>query len=152
MKQLKSIVAYSWAIMTIPFFFGVFVFSDVIYQNLFEKNKVKIADRISGGRVMHTIKRNDYFINLYNPVFDGFFYKRKTGFIQVDFMSETELPESIEENIDYNFDKVDDFFISINTQSNTYELIPKTKKVKRLSQEGMYVLEKRRTIRVLLKR
>jgi len=43
----------------------------------------------------------------------------------------------IEENIDYDLDRKVDFFFSIDTKTNAYQLLPKTEGVKSLSQEGI---------------
>ena len=148
MEKLKSILGYSWAIITVPFALAVLFSMPVLYQTLFEKRGLKVTDRISGAEVVQVIERNEYSIYLHKPVFDGFFIERKSGFVQVDFISETDLPLQIEEAIDYDLDNVSDFHISINTQSNEYELKAETENVKRLTAEEVYVLENRRTIRV----
>ena len=148
MEKVKSILGYSWAIITVPFAFAVLFSMPVLYQTLFEERGLKVTDRISGAEVVQVIERNEYSIYLHKPVFDGFFIERKSGFVQVDFISETDLPLQIEEAIDYDLDNVSDFHISINTQSNEYELKAETENVKRLTAEEVYVLENRRTIRV----
>jgi hypothetical protein len=148
MKKVKSILGYSWAIITVPFALAVLFSMPVMYQTLFEERGLKVTDRISGAEVVQVIERNAYSIYLHKPVFDGFFIERKSGFVQVDFISETDLPLQIEEAIDYNLDNVSDFHISINTQSNEYELKAETENVKRLTAEEVYVLDNRRTIRV----
>jgi hypothetical protein len=148
MEKLKSILGYSWAIITVPFALAVLFSMPVLYQTLFEGSGLKVTDRISGAEVVQVIERKAYSIYLHKPVFDGFFSERKSGFVQVDFISETDLPLQIEETIDYDLDNVSDFHISINTQSNEYELKAATEDVKQLTAEEVYVLEKRRTIRV----
>ena len=148
MKKIQSIFGYSWAILTVPFAFAVLFATPVLYQTLFEARGLKVTDRIAGGEVVQTIERDAYSVYVHKPVFDGFFAERQSGFVQVDFISETELPVHIEETIDYDLNTVPDFRISINTQSNEYELNAETERVKRLTAEGVYVLEKRRTIRV----
>jgi hypothetical protein len=148
MEKVQSILGYSWAILTVPFALAVIFAMPVLYQTLFEERGLKVTNRISGAEVMQTIEGDTYSIYLHKPVFDGFFRERSSGFVQVDFISETDLPLQIEEAIDYDLDNVPDFRISINTQSNEYELTAETDRVKRLTAEGVYVLEKRRTIRV----
>jgi hypothetical protein len=148
MGKLQSILGYSWAILTVPFALAVLFFMPVLYQTLFEERGLKVTDRISGAEVVQVIERNEYSIYLHKPVFDGFFIERTSGFVQVDFMSETTLPLNIEEEIDYDLDNVSDFHISIDTQSSEYELKAETEHVKHLTAEGVYVLDNRRTVRV----
>ena len=148
MEKVKSILGYSWAIITVPFALAVLFSMPVLYQTLFEERGLKVTDRISGAEVVQVIERDEYSIYLHKPVFDGFFIERKSGFVQIDFISETTLPLNIEEAIDYNLDNVSDFQISINTQTNEYELKAETEHVKQLTAEEVYVLDNRRTIRV----
>jgi hypothetical protein len=150
MEKFKSILGYSWAIMAVPVAFLIVFSSPLISDGLFGKDGVKVTDRLSGGEVREILEKEDYSIYLHEPVFDGFFFERDTGFVQIDFISQTELPLNIEEDIDYDSDNKTDFIISINTQSNEYELTPVSQKVKELSDEEVYVLENRRTIRVEL--
>jgi hypothetical protein len=152
MEKVKSILGYSWAIMTVPFALAIMFSAPIIYQTLFEGSGLKVTDRISGGEVVQVIERNAYSIYLHKPVFDGFFSERTSGFVQVDFISETALPLQIEETIDYDLDQMSDFQISINTQTNEYELKAETENVKQLTAEEVYVLDKRRTIRVELEK
>ena len=142
MEKLKSILGYSWAIMTVPFAFAVMFSAPILYQTFFEARGLKVTDRISGAEVMQVIERDEYSIYLHKPVFDGFFNERNSGFVQVDFIAETALPFQIEETIDYDSDNVPDFQIFINTQSNEYTLKAATKNVKQLSAEEVYVLKK----------
>jgi hypothetical protein len=148
MQKAKSIIGYTWALITVPFVLALMMSSQSIYDNIFEKNGLKVTDRISGGKVIKILPREDYSIHQHRPVFDGLFSERKSGFVQIDFITETGLPASITEDIDYNLDGITDFEFSIDTDSNNYRLIPKTDSVGTLSPEGVYVLEKRRTIRV----
>ncbi|GAK57565.1 hypothetical protein U27_04532 [Candidatus Vecturithrix granuli] len=152
MEKIKSILGYSWAIMTVPFAFAIMFSAPIIYQTLFEARGLKVTDRISGAEVVQVIERNEYSIYLHKPVFDGFFHERNSGFVQVDFIAETVLPLQIEEAIDYDLDNAPDFHISINTQSNEYSLKAATENVKQLGAEEVYVLENRRTIRVEIER
>lgn len=148
MQKLKSIVGYTWALLSVPFVLALLMSSQSIYQNIFETRGLKTTDRISGGKITQILQRENYAVHLHRPVFDGLFTETKSGFVQVDFISQTILPMIIEENIDYDLDRKVDFFFSIDTKTNAYQLVPKTEGVKSLSQEGIYVLDKRRTIRV----
>ncbi len=148
MGKIKSILCYTWAIMIIPIALAIIFSSPVIYSIVFGDEGVKVTNWISGGKIMHVINRNDYSIYLHKPVFDGFFYERKSGYIQIDFISQTNLPRNIEEVIDYNLDKKPDFNFSLNTQSNLYHFDTINNKVKHLTKEEVYILENRRTIRV----
>jgi hypothetical protein len=148
MKRIKSILGYTWAIMTVPLAFLIIFATPTISEGLFGEDGVKVTDRISGGEVQEILDREDYSIHLHKPVFDGLFSERETGFVQVDFISQSALPLNIEEAIDYDYDEEIDFVFTIDTRSNEYKLIPKTQKVKRLTEEEVYVLENRRTIRV----
>lgn len=152
MGKIKSILGYTWAIMIIPIALTIIFSSPVIYSILFGAEGVKITNRISGGKIMHVINKKNYSIYLHKPVFDGFFYERKSGFVQIDFISQTILPKKIEEVIDYNLDKKPDFYFSIDTQSSLYRFDPINDEIISLTDEEIYVLENRRTIRVKIKK
>ena len=150
MKKLKPILGYAWALAAVPFMLALMMSSQSLYQVLFESRGIKVTDRISGGKVTQIQQREGYAVHLHRPVFDGLFRERKSGFVQVDFIANTELPAAIEEEIEYDLDNQADFTFTIDTRSNEYRLVPRTTGVKSLSEEGVYVLDKRRTIRVLL--
>ena len=148
MQIFKSVIGYTWALITVPFVLALMVSSQSIYDNTFDKMGLKVTDRISGGKVIKILPREDYSVHQHRPVFDGLFGDRKSGFVQIDFITDSSMPASIVEDIDYDLDGTADFNFSIDTVSNNYQLIPLTERVKTLSPEGIYVLEKRRTIRV----
>ena len=152
MQKLKSIIGYVWALASVPFILILLMSMPSLYQGLFETRGVKVTDRITGGKVTKIVQREGYAMHLHRPVFDGLFADRKSGFVQVDFISTANLPAIIEEEIDYDLDRKTDFDFTLDTGSNTYQLSPKTESVKSLSEEGVFVLEKRRTIRVLIEK
>ena len=146
--KIKLILGYIWAILTIPLALMILMSSGALQNIIYGEDGLKVSDRITGGDVVQDIYRDDYSIQIHKQVFDGFFFERKTGFVQIDFITKQDLPVQINEEIDYNNDELIDFLISLNTQSNEYELIPKTKKVGSLTEEEVMVLENRRIIRV----
>ena len=148
--KIKNILGYVWAIFTIPLAFIIIGASDTIGDAVF--GDVKVTDRISGGEIVKVVNENNYSICIHEMVFDGFIFEHSSGFVQIDFISEAVLPSSILEEIDYNLDGIPDFSFFLNTESNEYELIPFTDKVKGLSDEGVYVFDDRRTVRVNIDR
>jgi len=150
--KIKSVSGYIWAILTIPIAMMILISSTPMYKFFYGEEGLKISDHITGGDVVEVIERDDYSVQIYKQIFDGFFIERNTGFIQIDFISDRDLPSQIEEEIDYNKDGISDFLISLNTQFNECRLIPKTEKVGALTQEKVMVLENRRTIRSKIKK
>ena len=144
--KITQILGYTWAVFAIPLAFIILGSSGAINKALF--NEVKVSDRITGGDAVSEIKRDSYSIHIHEMIFDGFFFERNSGFVQIDFISDTELPLYIKEDIDFNFDDNPDFNISVNTFNNEYILTPLSPKVKKLSDEEVYVFKKRRTIRI----
>jgi hypothetical protein len=144
--KIIQILGYTWAVVAIPLAFIILGSSGAISKALF--NDVKVSDRITGGDVVSEIKRDSYSVHIHEMVFDGFFFERSSGFVQVDFISDTELPLCIKEDIDFDFDDHPDFNISVNTVNNEYIFTPLSPKVKGLSDEEVYVFKKRRTVRI----
>ena len=105
---------------------------------------------------------------VHRPVFDGIFGETKTGFIQIDWTSDSgKLPSEISEKIDYNQDGKDDFAVNLNTLENKAHLEIYNQNALSIldrssmadlflkgypdSRYGVFVFHNSRTVRVLLK-
>lgn len=64
------------------------------------------------------------------PVFDGLIGERKNGFVQVDWRGN--IPEIIIDTLDFNFDGVPDFSVSINRKEIKTEFASLNPYVKKL--------------------
>lgn len=100
---------------------------------------------------MQTLKHGSYHTHIHRPVFDGLFWEKRTGFVQIDWKTDQPLPEKIEEKVDFDRDGNTDFQVTLDTQANTAMLTPFDSRVVSLSKEELLVFERSRTVRIVLK-
>lgn len=122
MKIMRTILAYSWAVLGVPLILTTFFGMETWARKLVETTGLKVAPKFSGGEVIGTIDHDGYSTIIHEPSFDGLFGPCKQGFVQIDWKStDRPLPEIISESIDYNQDGAADFSIQIRTQTNQFE-------------------------------
>jgi hypothetical protein len=154
MEKVKTILGYTWAILGIPVIVAMFFGTDVWVQQVFVKTGFHVSARWSGGEVVKTIPHEQHYqTDIHRPVFDGFLWEKNQGFVQIDWKSTQGLPESIEEEIDFDQDGSNDFQIILNTQTNEATLTPFDSRIISIAEEwGVLVFENARTVRVALRR
>jgi hypothetical protein len=148
MNRKRSILGYIWAAAALAMMLFLFGGSGFWQDILFTRPGVIVSPRFTGGEIQQTLTHPDYRTQIHEPVFDGYFGETKNGFVLIDWASESELPQIIDENIDYDNDGNTDFKIHLDTVANTIEMQAFSNKVKSVSDEKVMVLENRRTIRV----
>lgn len=128
MKKVKIIAGVTWAvaglIVIIVLFPGLNSFSASAARLPF----MKINPNYSGGDVAGQIISAGCTLDIRQPVFDGLLGERKNGFVQIEWRGN--LPDLINDTIDYNFDKIPDFNIMIERGSRKTILKPVNAKVK----------------------
>ncbi|MDD3169076.1 MAG: hypothetical protein PHC91_06385 [Eubacteriales bacterium] len=150
--SMKSTLGYTWAVMGIPIMLVLIMGMDFWMNIFFIDSGVKYSERITGGEVKTVRDYGDYSAQIHEPVFEGLFKDTKSGFVQLDWISEKALPGRITEEVDYDGDGSVDFKLELNTAENTAQLFPYNSEVKALSGEKVMVLENQRTVRVNLEK
>jgi hypothetical protein len=121
-------------------------------QKLFVEPGIKVSARWTGGEIVRTIDHDQYQTLIHRPVFDGLFWEKRTGFVQIDWQAAQNLPELIDENIDFDGDGTDDFQVTLNTQTNEATLTPFDSRALSFSEDDVLVFENARAVRVVLRK
>ena len=123
MKKLIKNLAYVWAAAALPIVLATFFYGDFFAKKLVASTGLKVSPIYTGGETAKTIKHEGYVTMIHRPVFDGLFCERKNGFVQINWKAEGEkLPESIDEEIDFDSDGKIDFKIKLNTATNNCQM------------------------------
>jgi hypothetical protein len=120
MKKIKIIGGIIWTficlILIIILFPGLNSFSASAAKLPF----MKINPNYTGGEVARQLISAGCTLDIRKPVFDGLFRERNRGFVQLDWRGK--IPEEIVDTVDYNFDKIPDFSIRIDTHETSARL------------------------------
>jgi hypothetical protein len=119
MKKLKLIPAYIWAAACLLLVPITFVRNNDLAVQLAKLPFMKIHPKYTGGMEKRSYLTNGLLITVYEPVYNGITGKGSRGFVQVKFSGTGQLPGTIHELIDYDFDGNPDFSVSINTANGT---------------------------------
>jgi hypothetical protein len=123
MSKLRSLLAYTVAILLIFLVMATFVGSDHWNRLLVAKTGLRVNDWITGGEVEHRIDRKGYWVEIFHPVFRGLLTDRREGFIQIEWKPLASLPGHVDEPIDWDKDGRTDFRISLDTANGESKLI-----------------------------
>jgi hypothetical protein len=130
MKKIKIIGGITWAIacliLIIILFPGLNSFSASVSRLPF----MKINPRLSGGEIAYEIVAKSCTLDIRQPVFNGLFKERNSGFVQIDWRGE--VPGIIKDSIDFNRDGKKDFCIIVNTKESKTDLFAFNSKVRSL--------------------
>lgn len=130
MKKVKIIAGICWAffclILIIVLFPGLNSFSASFSHLPF----MKINPLYTGGEIAYQIVAESCTLDIRKPVFNGFLKERSSGFIQLDWHGN--LPEIIDDSIDYDRDGKKDFCMSVNRKDSKTQLNPINAKVKNI--------------------
>ncbi len=128
MKKVKIIAGISWAflglILIIILFPGLNSYSLSVSKLPF----MKLNPIYSGGEVAEQIVADRCTLDIRKPVFNGFLRERNTGFVQIDWKGN--IPELINDSIDYDQDGIKDFCILVDRKEMKTVLKPLNSKVK----------------------
>jgi hypothetical protein len=128
MKKIKIIAGISWAffglILIIILFPGLNSYSVSVSKLPF----MKLNPRYSGGEIANQIIADRCTLDIRKPVFNGFLKERKTGFVQMDWRGN--IPELINDSIDYDEDGIKDFCILVDRNNKKTVLKPFNSNVK----------------------
>jgi len=149
MNNIKSILGYMIAALCIVAAFVTFVGNTYFGKLIVSGSGITISPRITGGRVVKTIDHGDYKTEIHETVFQGLFSDREQGFIHIEWVKTSKIPDMIIEDIDYDNDKQIDFRVEYNTIDNEAKITPVNPNV--ISLADQYMLSEGFAIRVLLK-
>jgi hypothetical protein len=130
MKKVKIIAGIGWAflclILILILFPGLNIFSVSVSKLPF----MKLNPRYTGGEVANQMITESCTLNIRKPVFNGFLKERNIGFVQMDWHGN--IPEKINDSIDYDLDGRKDFCILVDRKSSKTVLEPFKGKVKKV--------------------
>jgi hypothetical protein len=111
MRWLKPTLGYTLAFSALPITLAVFFGLPYFEQLLVAITGLQVSPHFTGGEVQRRIEHEGYATEIHRPVFDGLLCERKQGFVQVDWTPADQLPDRIDEEIDYDDDGQVDFRI-----------------------------------------
>jgi hypothetical protein len=150
MSRLRTILGYSWAFLALPIILAIFIANDFWAAKLVTITGLKVSPWFTGGEVVQNVNHEQYRTVIHQTVFEGVIWQRSQGFVQINWQPiGGSLPQTIQEEIDYNRDGTKDFQIQLNTVNNQATLIPYTGPVSALG--NYYDLGKEKAVRVVLK-
>lgn len=139
MRKLKSVAGWSWAVLCIILVLWGFMGWEKIARALVRATGLSVSPVYSGGEIVLAEDRAGYKTFIHRPVFDGLLKKRRTGFIQVDFVQTTSFPLEIRQSVSYDEDGPRSFGIILTTNPLHAGIVsagPQVHDVNRLAAEG----------------
>ena len=131
MKKIKIIAGISWAFIGLIVIIILFPGLNSLSGSVARLPFMKINPNYTGGEIAQRMITEKCTLDIRKPVFDGLLGERKKGFVQVDWRGN--LPGIIEDTIDFNFDSIPDFAISIDLNGSKTSLNPMNSKVNDIS-------------------
>jgi len=122
MKKIISMIAYIWAFSSTFLMLYTFLDSNALATSLVKLTSMQIDPLYTGGEVHKILRENGLNYQIHKPVFPALFGESKKGYVQVKITSDTELPEYIVKEIDYNEDGSGDFTLHIHTSTGETHL------------------------------
>ncbi|HWP97588.1 MAG TPA: hypothetical protein VN426_12150 [Syntrophomonadaceae bacterium] len=149
MSKLRAIIGYTLAALAVPLVLAVFMGQSFWMKELVAATGVKVSPWLTGGDVIRTISHDEYQISIHEQVFQGLLSEKKEGLVQVDWKPAKNLPDRIDEDIDYDGDGKNDFHIALDTKSN--QAYVQSLQTGVIGLEKSYVLKDGQAVRVRIK-
>jgi hypothetical protein len=125
MSRIKAFLAYSWAALAGPLVLATFMGMQPLAGKLVAVTGLHVHPVYTGGEVAQTIDHGSYQTLIHRPVFDGLLGQRENGFVQIHWQTkDANLPESIDEQIDFDADGSNDFHIQLNAVTRQTRIEP----------------------------
>jgi hypothetical protein len=151
MSRIKSFVAYGWALLAVPLVLATFMGMPFFAGRLVAVTGLHVHPLYTGGEVVRTVDHGPYRTLIHRPVFDGLIGERGRGFVQLRWQpTDADLPERIDEPVDFDADGTTDCRIRLNTRTNEADLKSSDPRV--LSVGAVIPVENARVIRINLLR
>jgi hypothetical protein len=127
MKKIKLISGIMWAFLCLILVLALFPGLNTISGSFARLPFMKINPNYSGGEVAWSSKSMHYTKDIRKPVFDGLTGERRKGFVQVDWRGD--IPDILNDTIDYDLDNKPDFRIHISKSKAKTEIEPFSNRV-----------------------
>jgi hypothetical protein len=151
MSTIKTVLAYTWALLAVPVILVIFIGSEPLAGKLVAITGLHVHPAYTGGEIIRTLDHGGYRTLIHRPVFDGLIGQRDRGSIRIEWQQvDANLPESVDERIDFDADGSDDFAIRLNTTALQASLQPLDPRV--LSVGEVVAVPKGRVVTVNLQR
>ncbi len=125
MSRIKTFLAYTWAFLAAPLVLATFMGMDSLAGKLVAVTGLHVHPIYTGGAIAQTIDHGSYQTVIHEPVFDGLIGRRSHGFVQIEWQpKEADLPEWIEEPIDFDADGISEFEIRFGTKTTDASVKP----------------------------
>jgi hypothetical protein len=125
MSRIKAFLVYSWAALAGPLVLATCMGMPPLAGKLVAVTGLHVHPRYTGGEVARTIDHGSYQTLVHRPVFDGLIGQRNAGFVQIHWQTrDANLPESIDEQVDFDADGSNDFRIQLNTVTQEARIEP----------------------------
>jgi hypothetical protein len=122
MKKIKIIAGISWAFLGLFLIIILFPGLNSYSVSVSKLQFMKLNPRYSGGEIAKQIVADRCTLDIRKPVFNGFIKERNNGFVQLDWKGN--VPELINDSIDYDQDGIKDFNISVDRKTSKTILTP----------------------------
>ncbi len=121
MKRTTGILAIIWAFCCTILVLIVIIKMPQFAQAASKLPFMRINPLFTGGDLNYSIEKDSLIIEINKPVFEALIGESKEGFVQITFSGNKNLPQLIEQEIDYNNDAKEDFKLKINVPENITE-------------------------------
>jgi hypothetical protein len=150
MSRIKAVLGYMAAFAAGPIVLAAIFGMPFFASKLVAVTGLHVHPLYTGGEVARTIDHERYQTLVYRPVFDGLIGQRSTGLVQIKWQpKDANLPETIDEQIDFDQDGKADFQVQLNTGTDVTTLEPLDRRV--LSAEKIIRVDNTRIMRVNLR-
>jgi hypothetical protein len=151
MFRIRSYLAYGWALLAVPLVLVTFMGMPSLAGKLVAVTGLHVHPMYTGGEVAQTLDHPQYKTIVHRPVFDGLIGQRQTGFVQIRWepAADANLPDSIDEQIDFDQDGKADLRIQLDTATDKARLEALDKRV--VSVQEVIRVGKGRIVRIDLR-
>jgi hypothetical protein len=138
MKKIKIIAGITWAFLGLILILILFPGMNSFSSSAAKLPFMKINPNLTGGEISHQMISEGCTLDIRKPVFNGLIGERKHGFVQLDWRGN--LPDRLNDTVDYDLDGVQDFSVVIDRTKSKTEIAPFSDKVKdiRISTPASY--------------
>jgi hypothetical protein len=151
MSRIKTIPTYAWAFLAGPIVLVTFMGMEPLASLFVMVTGLRVHPIYAGGEVTQVINHGDYQTFIHRPVFDGLIHERDTGFVQIEWQpKDANLPERLDEQIDFDQDGKTDFRVQLSTSTNATTLEPLDSRV--MSANEVVKAQNARILRVNLRK
>jgi hypothetical protein len=128
MNKVKIIAGITWAFICLVLIIVLFPKLNTLSSAASKLPFMKINPNYTGGEIAQKTIMENCTLVIRKPVFSGLIREKQNGFVQIDWRGN--IPEEITDTIDYDFDKIQDFSLRINSKNSKTELHPFNSKVR----------------------